>query len=373
MEKCRQRCLSFIGAGTVGTGGHGRRSRRAEATLSSTDVDASPAMPIAVLSDLHVDHPTNRQFVMELASERRNEALVVAGDVTHDLDKLEETLRALAYSFRRVLFVCGNHELWVNSSLPGDKKDVVSSLEKLDNVLDICDRAGVLHQNHRIGSVLTVPMPAWYDLSLELPVDPTLFTKFDKWRWSDFSRCNWPTELETEYSCYKGRYPSKVASYFAQRNRSALDSAIRVLHSGAARTALTYSHFLPGAFALPDWLEPDQDIFVPDWIKHDSASVAAKFSRVAGSTTIEDGLRRLTPWVVDHIHCFGHSHRPKDIIRRGVRYVHHPLGSPREREMYLAPHSPQPKLLIDHNGVPVPSKAVTRYWDDCLRGRDPFG
>mmetsp|Transcript_7145 Transcript_7145/g.21789 ORF Transcript_7145/g.21789 Transcript_7145/m.21789 type:complete len:373 (-) Transcript_7145:129-1247(-) len=366
----RQKGLSFIGGGAARWRAPGGRVKKCNAV--SSGVDASPAMPIVVLSDLHVDHPKNRQIVMDMASQQRDEAIVVAGDITHDLNKLEEALRSLARGYRRVLFVCGNHELWVNNSVKPDDRDRINSLQKFDDVLDICDRVGVIHQVHRIGSVLTIPMPAWYDLSLELPADPKLFQRFERWPWSDFSRCNWPAELEKEYACYRGKYPSKVASHFAQRNRGALDSAIEVLHSGVARTALTYSHFLPGAFALPDWMVPEQDNFRPEWIKHGGASVAAKFSRVAGSQTIEDELRRITPWVVDHVHCFGHSHRPKDIIRKGVRYVHHPLGSPRERDMFMAPHNPEPKLLIDQDGVPVPSRTITRYWEDCLRGSDPF-
>lgn len=190
-----------------------------------------------------------------------------------------------------------------------------------------------------------------------------------RWPWTDFSRCVWPEELEDQYACSGGRYPSRVAHYFAAENENAIHASIEELRRQPdALTALSFSHFLPGHFALPDWMEPEADVFSRSWINHRAASIASKFSRVAGSTTIEQQLRRITPHATNHIHCFGHSHRPKDIRRNGVRYVHHPLGKPAERERFMAPPECIPKKILDIEGKPVPAPTVVRYWEQVLKG-----
>ena len=50
--------------------------------------------------------------------------------------------------------------------------------------------------------------------------------------------------------------------------------------------------------------------------------------KVSGSEPLEAQIRRLQP----DVHAFGHTHLNMDNTYDGVRYVQHPLGTPREQK-----------------------------------------
>ena len=71
-------------------------------------------MRVFALSDVHVDYPENLEWVLGLSNiDYQNDVLILAGDVSDDLKKLELVFEALLGKFCKVLFVPGNHELWV--------------------------------------------------------------------------------------------------------------------------------------------------------------------------------------------------------------------------------------------------------------------
>lgn len=94
-------------------------------TASGGDPSASqplassqPAMRVWAVSDIHTDYAQNLQWVEELvtgssggaaAEGFKQDALIVAGDVSDDLATLEKTLQLLADAFAHVFFVPGNH------------------------------------------------------------------------------------------------------------------------------------------------------------------------------------------------------------------------------------------------------------------------
>ena len=87
-------------------------------------------MRVFAVSDIHIDYEANAGWVGNLSvSEYQDDVLILAGDVTDSLRKLDWCLNLLARRFRKVLFVPGNHDLWVIRDEPH-----MSSLQKFDEV-----------------------------------------------------------------------------------------------------------------------------------------------------------------------------------------------------------------------------------------------
>jgi predicted phosphodiesterase len=96
-------------------------------------------MRVFALSDLHVDYRVNARWVEKLsAADYREDLLILAGDLTDITGSLEWCLGALAARFHKVLFVPGNHDLWVTREHFGG-----NSLEKFEKVRAIAEAAGV--------------------------------------------------------------------------------------------------------------------------------------------------------------------------------------------------------------------------------------
>ena len=72
-------------------------------------------MRLYTVSDLHVDYSENLEWVRSLAAEDYSaDRLILAGDITDNLELLASVLSGFVAAFRSVHFVPGNHELWVD-------------------------------------------------------------------------------------------------------------------------------------------------------------------------------------------------------------------------------------------------------------------
>ncbi len=69
-------------------------------------------MRLLAISDLHLGYAANRQAVIDLAP-HEDDWLIVAGDVGDTLTQIETGLASLRRKFRQVIWVPGNHDLWV--------------------------------------------------------------------------------------------------------------------------------------------------------------------------------------------------------------------------------------------------------------------
>lgn len=69
-------------------------------------------MQLLALSDVHVEHQVNREALLALPA-RPDDWLILAGDVSDSVRGLAWTLDVLRPKFARLLWVPGNHELWV--------------------------------------------------------------------------------------------------------------------------------------------------------------------------------------------------------------------------------------------------------------------
>jgi predicted phosphodiesterase len=240
-------------------------------------------MRIFAVSDLHSDFRENWALLEALSSTRyRRDVLIVAGDIAHQIAKIEDTLTLLRSKFSQVFYLPGNHELWVR----GEYQD---SIEKMNEILELCERLDIRTAPQRVDSIWIVPLFSWYDESLNhgpAGDDEELEA------WGDFRFCRWPDGL------------GSVVDYMLRLNAPRIRS-----YDGRV---VSFSHFLPRRELLP----------------RTEVLVFKGLPKVAGSISLDRQIRALSP----EVHVFGHSHINCDKVIDGVRYVQNALLYPRERE-----------------------------------------
>ena len=241
-------------------------------------------MRIFATSDLHTDFKENWRVVQEVSSTAyQNDVLIVAGDVADELKIIEATLLLLRSKFRHVLFVPGNHELWVRSG-------EYDSLEKLRRLLQLCDESNIQTRPAKIDGLWIVPLFSWYDPGFDLEGGEDFSAELEGW--ADFHFCRWPAEVQD------------VPGFFLRMN----EAHIRPYDA----PVISFSHFLPRRDLLP-------------------ARETLKFKslpRVTGCISLDNQIRELN----SIIHVFGHSHIDCDREIDGVRYFQKALRYPRERK-----------------------------------------
>jgi len=285
-------------------------------------------MRVFAISDVHTDYKENLHLLAGLPTRSyRDDALMLAGDVSDNLTVLRRTFAILLERFGYVFFVPGNHELWIR------KGEYERSLEKFEGVLSLCESLGVRTAPECVGRgsdrVCIVPLFSWYtrpeedsdSLFRERPLAEPASSL-----WADDYLVKWPA----------GFRPSR---YFCDLNE-------RCVSAGLEATSISFSHFVPRAdlmFASPNeppplWPDPHERDF--------------NFSRVAGSRLIEEQVRRLG----SRLHVYGHQHRNRSRHYDGVWYVSNCLGYPEERE---------------RRSVRNPATVVQPVWPlEELRGRE---
>jgi predicted phosphodiesterase len=239
-------------------------------------------MRIFAVSDIHVDYDANAKWVGALStSDYRNDVLILAGDVTDQRTLLEWALGALTRRFKKVLFVPGNHDLWVIRD-----DHAKNSMQKFDEVCDVVEQSGASMQPFRERGISIIPLLTWYDYSFGQPTDEL------KAMWMDYRACRWPA----------GYTDQEVTAHFSAFN----DQQASV----PGDKVITYSHFLPRIDLMPR--------FIP--------SAAQALYPVLGSKQLDVQLRRLK----SDIHVYGHSHVNRQVKIDGVSYINNAFGYPNE-------------------------------------------
>jgi predicted phosphodiesterase len=262
-------------------------------------------MQVYAISDVHADFRDNLGQLEQLSRHSyRADALIVAGDVSHEPEVLRRTFHIFLERFRQVFFVPGNHELWIRGGGSSD------SIHKFETILRLCESLGVRTGPEVIGSgddrVCVVPLFSWYtkpgegsdSLYRERPIQQPAESV-----WADDYLVKWPRADDF-----------RPLQYFLQLN------APRVSAEYPAER-ISFSHFLPR-----------QDLMFPapgetPYTAPDPARALFNFSTVAGSTLIDQQIRELG----SRVHVYGHQHRNRRRLYDGVWYVSNCLGYPEER------------------------------------------
>jgi predicted phosphodiesterase len=232
-------------------------------------------MRVFATSDLHTDYKENFLWLKELSDTAyRDDTLIVAGDVSDRLGIIRETLLFLRSKFRNLLFTPGNHELWVRNA-------DFNSIEKLHQVLQLCEEIDVITTPLRLHELWIVPLFSWYD---------GVFDSVMK-AWADFYFCKWPDGVRP------------LPDYFLNLNEPHLKP-----YDGQV---ITFSHFIPRAELLP----PKEYMRI-SWLP--SVSICA---------ALDAQIRNLNSTV----HVCGHTHTNFDRVIDDVRYVQNAVRYPKER------------------------------------------
>lgn len=279
---------------------------------------------VFAVSDLHTDVASgkNMSWVTSLSpTDFQSDCLIVAGDVAADLQTTEATLRSLRAKFAQVVFVAGNHDLWVQH--PGQKKTDPrraadesgerGSMARLRALDSLCKRLGVDTGPVEVaGRCLICPLLAWYGRTTDPAALPAGYKTDTLQAWMDFWNCDWDSVARSA-----GKGTDAMLEQAAEVNRALLDlnadrlAVLAMLQSARpSLPVITFSHFVPRADLLPDYER-------------------LKFKELI-DVSVSDGLELLIREAGAVVHVFGHTHIPVKKVRDGVTYIQQPLGYPGE-------------------------------------------
>jgi predicted phosphodiesterase len=242
-------------------------------------------MRVFAVSDIHIDYDANAKWVADLSrDDYQEDVLILAGDVSDTRRLLDWCLSTLTKRFYKVLFVPGNHDLWV---VRDDREK--NSLQKFDDVCAVVESNGASMQAFSEQGVTIIPLLTWYDYSFGEPSEDLRSI------WMDYRACRWPSGL-TEKDI--------VAHFAAFNDRQTGPLGGKVI---------TYSHFLPRIDLMPEFIPSAHKVLYP----------------VLGSTQLERQLRAFNPG----IHVYGHSHFNRQVKIDGVSYINNAFGYPSEAWM----------------------------------------
>jgi len=302
--------------------------------ISQTQHDLNAPVRVWGISDVHIDYEENLTALLNLDLHAyQNDALIIAGDATDDMERLAVLLKAMKQRYRWVGFIPGNHELWIARKRNKDANDqakFATSVDKFNAIRDLCQQLAVFTAPQKVGSqdnsIWLVPLFSWYHSPEENPASLYASKKCEKDRtqemWSDFFLTQWPD--------WKG---GNTADYFLNLNKP-------VLSESYDAPVISFSHFLP----LQELLMASKEERKHSDLVYKDITPEFNFSRVAGTQIIDQQLRSIN----STLHLYGHQHRNRHRKIDGVTYVSHCMGYPKERQRGLvANECTHPKLLWD--------------------------
>mmetsp|Transcript_19686 Transcript_19686/g.61869 ORF Transcript_19686/g.61869 Transcript_19686/m.61869 type:complete len:711 (-) Transcript_19686:38-2170(-) len=230
---------------------------------------------VFAISDLHYDHRPNEEWVHRLDElEYQEDVLIVAGNVANTHHTLTKGLKTLKSKFRRVFYVPGNEDVWMN---PGEVHNsrFPDSFAKFLSLLETCDELGVdVFPAAICSDVFIVPLFSWYNAQFDKKSRPDPNYMPDE-------TCVWP--LDSREQLWK---------YMLKLNESLLEQTMK-------GTVITASHFLPLA-TLP--FSSDGNI---------------RAAQSMGCEDVEDCIRMAR----SSMHIYGHSTMQASEQHGGVMFV----------------------------------------------------
>ncbi|XP_019195770.1 PREDICTED: uncharacterized protein LOC109189612 [Ipomoea nil] len=304
-------------------------------------------LQVFVLSDLHTDYSENMTWVRGLSRTvgQNKDVLLVAGDVAETRNNFVLTMSLLKDRFAHVFFVPGNHDLWLRR----EKDNNVNSLEKLDELLDACQRIGVETNPTVVDGLGIIPLFSWYHESFDREMDITsIRIPSLELACKDYNACRWPAGLING--------DTSLALYFDGMNDKNQEKVREM--QGRCHQIISFSHFVPRQELCPE----KRMLFYPN------------LPKIAGSEFLEARIRHIHGAEGSDFAChvFGHTHFCWDAVLDGIRYVQAPLAYPRERKRRMNGGEEWVPYCI-YSGGEFSEQVLPCYWSDyyALNPRNP--
>ncbi|MBS7548004.1 metallophosphoesterase family protein [Dietzia massiliensis] len=296
---------------------------------AGTGAEAGPSL--RAVSDLHVGHRGNADVVDDLQPGHPGDWLIVAGDVAEKTGHVVDALERLAARFERVIWVPGNHELWI-----GRDDEGMTSTTKYDRLVEACRAIGVDTPEDPYplwtgpgGPAWVVPMFLFYDYSWT-PVAGQA-------RAEALARARERRVVASdEFLIDPGPFGDAVA-WCRER---LVATTTRLARLDPAHPTVLINHW-------PLLREPTRVLRHPD------------FALWCGTEQTADWHRRYRATAC----VYGHLHIPRTTVHDGVRFEEVSLGYPREwgargrpepltRQILPAPDAPQVRWVRGGDGMP---------------------
>ncbi len=286
---------------------------------------------LRAVSDLHVGHRGNAGVLDELHPQHPGDWLIVAGDVAEKVSQVRDTLARLAERYERVVWVPGNHELWI-----GREDEGLTSTGKYDRLVEECRVLGVLTPED--------PYPLWTGPGGPAWVVP-MFLLYD-YSWT-------PVPGQVRADALAGARERRVVASdeFLIDPAPFPDAAAwcrdRLVSTTTKLARLDPAHPTVLVNHWPLLRDPTRVLRHPD------------FALWCGTDQTADWHRRYRAAAC----VYGHLHIPRTTVHDAVRFEEVSLGYPREwngrgrptplaRQILPVPEEPQIRWVRDGSGMP---------------------
>ncbi len=207
-------------------------------------------MRLVAVSDIHVRSEGKDEALIRAIRDRVEElqpdVFVIAGDISHDLDVIDDTLPKLLIQDIPNLYVAGNHDVWF------EKEKGYSSLDKYARLIgEVCKKNGFIHLPdsptviEKIGFVGSI---GWSDYSfrreeLNISEDAYQSKHFGDAVWNDYYYIDWSFTDKEATDLF-----NKKLTYDLATLPESVESVIYVSHHLPFKELTIYKGRLPWDF-----------------------------------------------------------------------------------------------------------------------------